>query len=176
MESKPNIVGFIHHVKHPDYRKTLDFIRSNISSKDRVAVESPISLDEIFSIGQSALPQYRFLHSICSTLKEKDAIIIPVEDMTVYNLRASIRKWYRFEEYEKLEGDCKWQKLSIYSSIRLLELAQQNNADFLLTGIMHAYDLKRMGYENVHLITEIPEEIQRKENDWIERHKFSLER
>ncbi len=75
-----------------------------------------------------------------------------------------------FDGEEELEKDKRWQRLSILSSIRLLELADEVSSDSLITGILHAYDLQRMGHHPVVLLSEIPNEIKRKEDSWIETY------
>lgn len=74
-----------------------------------------------------------------------------------------------FEGEEELEKHKHWQRLSIWSSIRLLELAQEAQSDYLICGVFHAYDLQKMGYPHVQMVSEIPPEWKVTEDEWIQK-------
>ncbi len=169
------VIGVYHNIQHPDYKKVMDYFRAKIQPEERVTVESPWDLDKILFEGKNHhAPQYRFLHNLCILLNEVGAQAIPVEDMRIYRIRARLRTWYMFDGTEDLEKDWKYQKTSVIASIRLLELAQEEGSSTLICGILHAYDLQKIGHPNVVMLSEIPLEVREKEDTWIEKYGKSL--
>src|SRR3989344_1081413 len=161
MNSETKVIGVYHTVKHPDYPKVLNYLKTEIRASEIVAVESPWSLEKILEEGKNtANSSYQFLYNICILLGERGAEIKPVEDQRLYLIAAKLKWWYMFEETDELEKNPGWQKISIKRSIRLLELARKEESDYLVTGILHAYDLQRMGHQKVVLLSDLPENIK----------------
>jgi len=170
MPKELNVIGLYHNILHPDYGKYMDHIEEVVSKNDVVSVESPLSLEDIFfKENMDKSPQYRFLYYLCSTLQDIGAHFNTVEDIKQYGKRARLMQWYMYEGREELEKDHRWQRANIKASIGLYNLALDNESDFLITGIMHAYDLEQMGYPNIELLSDIPESVRENEDEWVSK-------
>jgi hypothetical protein len=157
-----SVIGFYHTTKHPQYPEVLQYVERSVQADERVAVESPWTLERIDAEGAAnANASYRFLFELCTVIRKKHAHVIPVEDDELYRISGNFRFYYMYEEPEVLDADERWHELSIKRSIRHLQLAHQHQCMKLCTGMLHAYDLRLMGYDRVMTIPDDPAEQQR---------------
>ncbi|MAH51610.1 hypothetical protein CMI37_37685 [Candidatus Pacearchaeota archaeon] len=170
MDKKLRVIGLYHNILHPDYGEYMDHIEKVVNEDDIVSIESPLSLEDIFFKGNSdKSPQYGFLFYLCNTLQDIGANFNTIEDIKQYGKRARLMQWYMYDGREELESDHRWQRANIKASIGLYDLALSSKSDFLITGIMHAYDLQQMGYPNVELFSDIPDKVRDREDEWIRK-------
>ena len=153
MFKSPKVIGVYHNINHPDFSKVVGYIKENVNEGNIVSIESLDNLTTILNkYKDSKHSQRRFFYNVCETLQNLGADIRTVEDERAYKLQGRRQIWFMFDGKERLENDWIWQKLSVYRSVSLLKLAKKEKSDYLITGIFHAYDLNKMGYENVEFI------------------------
>jgi len=97
------VVGFSHTLKSKTFPKVLEYINENVKSGEKIAVESPFSLEKIadFSLLEKKQNLSRddlnnlALYSVCKKIQEKEGVVIPVEDSRLYRFAALHIQWYR---------------------------------------------------------------------------------
>lgn len=169
--SKPKVIGVYHDSRHPDFPSVINYLEREIQRDAIVAIESPWQLERILLETTNALPEYQFLYNVCSLVQKRGGHVRPVEDMALYTEQAGLCRLYmsEFDGNARIENDERYQELHILRSMRLLELAKEENSDFLISGIIHAYDLLKMKYNPVELLSVISEKIRRQEDLWIKK-------
>ncbi len=145
---------------HEDYKMVLKHLASNISSGERVGIEAwEHSLKEIFSWNGNNIDGndidccQNFLKAICGQLQSQGAMPVPLEAKRVYRIiTRRMRQKTQEEGMDLIEADHLFQKLNVYRSVRLLDMAYQRKCDALIVGAQHAYDLSLLGYPAVDLV------------------------
>lgn len=163
----PEIIGVLHSNNQPRYNEVLQGISSIVRKSSIVAIEHPRSLRDITNCGgQHMRSADHFWYDVVQLLSANCANIIPVEDLTLWNLTCDRQELLLTceggddeEDAWPEETDARLQELNLKRSIRLVQMSVQHHCSVLITGNKHTADLEAMHYPSpIHRILFDPRE------------------
>lgn len=170
------VIGVVHSATYQLYEETMRYLKERIQPSMRIAFESPRELGDIpWYVQTTQDPTAWFLGNMLVHIQRNGAQPLPVEDK-----RAFEQTHHRIRELEKkgwkrreiFENDWLFSCLTQYRSVRHLELAREKDADILIVGAAHAYDLSSWGHPKVTYATPLTNELIRRAH-FQRHHKWS---
>lgn len=156
------VVGVWHRIEAPETKKVIEFLEKNVRQGMVIALEYPGRIEELLDEKFNALtPDDKFWRIVAKTIAKKGAKITTVDPPRLY--------LENFNAASKEEFDRKVLERTAEFTAR----AKKEKADFLLCGIHHAFDIKKLLGKKANVIFLTP----RKEmQEMIQRAGFLKER
>jgi hypothetical protein len=155
----PKVIGFEHFYDENRLSRIKKRLEQDWKPDIQVGIECSYTLEELED-GQNENPGKRLVYEICRFITEKGGSFIFVEDKRAHDREGEIYKKYDFDDEGIRENTEDWNELVDLVRTRSRTMIYQSyagNCDLLLIGSTHAYDISRMGYNNIEFLDPVDE-------------------